>query len=364
MRTRWFARVGLVTVSLCVALAGAELVGRRWSGVEGASLLVNAPNLYDTSIFVPDPELGQVLRPGAVGHMRTPEFVTEVRVNSVGTRGPELGPKASGALRVLAVGDSSTLAVQVDETETFCAGLSRRLTTELGRPVEVVNAGVDGFGTFHAARQAERLATVLDADAILLMFFLGNDIQDNLSFRPEGYPARTQLLPSLSSPIDRIFSWSFLYFHGTALWRARAAAADPGRSARFRAEAVPFLRGADLRTGLEPTRRALSELATRSGGRPVVIGFAPPAFVISPARAEATFALFGVRVEPDLDAPARALLAEVPSGMTAVDLTEPLRRAETAERTYFVFDGHWTRHGHDVVATALTPQLIERLRVR
>ena len=86
--------------------------------------------------------------------------------------------------------------------------------------------------------------------------------------------------------------------------------------------------------------------------------------MISPARAEATFALFGVRGEPDLDAPARALLAEVPSGMTAVDLTEPLRRAETAERTYFVFDGHWTRHGHDVVATALTPQLIERLRVR
>lgn len=361
----WAARTLLTGGGVLVALAIAELGARRWSGVEGASLLVNAPNFYDTSIFVADAELGQTLKPGSEGRMHAPEFDTLVRVSAAGTRGADPGSKPPGALRVLAVGDSFTFAVQVQEADTFCAHLTTSLTAALDRPVEVINAGVDAFGTFQATRQAARLGKKLQVDAILLMFFLGNDMADNRTFRSDGYPTNTQLLPSLASPVDTLFSWSSLYFHGSTLWRSLSAASDHGRSWRFRAEAQAFVRGADLRSTVEPTARALRELESlaRTLGVPVVVALAPPAFVITPERAQATFALFGVAGEPDVDAPTRAVQSAMPGGMPTVDLSPALRAAEVGGRTYFVFDAHWTARGHRAVADAIVPELEHALRV-
>jgi len=360
---RALRRGALVCFGLTLGLAAAELAARRWSGVEGAWLLVNAPDLYDTSIFAPDAQLGQVLRPGAIGHMHTPEFSTEVRVSAQGTRGGDLAPKAAGAQRVLALGDSFTLAVQVPEGDSFSGRLSRALSETTGHPVEVVNAGVDGFGTFEATRQLQRLAPVVRPDVVLLTFFLGNDLEDNRRHRDTPAPVNAAALPSLASPLDTLFSWSFLYFHGKSLWRAQQAAADPGRSGRFRAEAEAFTRGTDLRERLAPTERALRELdsTAHSLGLPLVIALAPPAFVISPERAHATFELFGVTGEPDLQAPAREVSRRVPGGVSVVDLEPALEAAEGEGRTYFVFDGHWTARGHDTVARALTPVLLTAL---
>jgi len=360
------ARAALLLAGLALGLGLAEVLARRWSGVEGAALLVSGPNWYDERIFQPDAELRQVLRPGSEGRMRTPEFDTVVRVSALGTRGADPGPKPPGALRVLAVGDSFTLGVQVDEDATFSAGLGRRLTERLGRPVEVIDAGVDGFGTFEAARQASRLAPRVAADAVLLTFFLGNDLRDNEAFRPHGYPTNTAILPSLASPLDRAFAWSYVYFHATSLLRGWQIANDPRETVRFRQEAAAFTRGADFGRLLEPTRRAFAELEERARalGVAVIVAVAPPTFVISPTRARATFDLFGVEGEPDLDSAARAVMDAVPRAFTAVDLAPALRAAEPGGRTYFVFDGHWTPRGHDVVAEALAPGVAERLGAR
>jgi lysophospholipase L1-like esterase len=367
-RTRWAGRFALLFAGLVFGGGLAESVARLRAseGFEGEWLLVSSPNWYDERIFQPDAELRQALRPGAVGYMRTPEFDTVVRVSSIGTRGADLGPKAADALRILAVGDSFTLAVQVDEDATFGAGLARRLTARLGRPVEVINAGVDGFGTFEAARQVGRLAPVVRADAILLNFFLGNDLEDNRGFRSEGYPLDVPRLPSLAGPVDRLFAGSYLYFHATAWVRAQQLALDPRATVRFRQEAAAFTRGADFGRILAPTRRALDELeqCSRALGIPLIVAVAPPAFTISPERARATFDLFGVSGEPDLDAPARAVLAALPLSFTAIDLSPALREAERGGRTYFVFDGHWTPRGHEFVAEALAPRVAERLLSR
>ena len=93
-----------------------------------------------------------------------------------------MGPKPEGALRLLAVGDSFTMSVQVDESELFQAQLASALSERLDRPVEILNGGVDGYGTLQALGRVEYLADELALDGAIYLFFMGNDIQDNVTY--------------------------------------------------------------------------------------------------------------------------------------------------------------------------------------
>lgn len=357
---KWLLRLTLVLGGLAAGALLSELGARAYTGVEGTWLLVNGPNWYDTRIFRPDRELHQVLDPGSVGHMRTPEFDTVVQISDIGTRGADPGPKAEGTLRILALGDSFTLGVQVEEDQTFCALTAKELAAKLGHPVECVNAGVDGYGTFQATRLARRLAPGLKPDILLLTFFTGNDIVDNVEFKPGTYSATPEFIPPLPT-IDRVMAWSAIWFHYRAWERAKRLSQDPMAGGRLRQESEPFLRGADVRRKLGPTQTALAEFqayAAEIGATPAV-AIAPPAYGISPERAKATFALFGIQGEPDLDTLPRTLLAAMPPGLPAHDLAAALREAEPGGRTYFIFDGHWTARGHQVVADELAKFLID-----
>lgn len=357
---RWVLRLALLLGGLIGGVVLAELGARAYTGVDGTWLLVNGPNWYDTRIFRQDRELRQVLDPGSEGHMRTPEFDTVVRISDIGTRGANPGPKAEGTLRILALGDSFTLAVQVDEADTFCARVAHNLAATLGRPVECVNAGVDGYGTYQSTRLARRLAPGLAPDLMLLTLFTGNDLVDNAEFKPGTYSVTPEPMPPLPA-IDRALSWSAIWFHHRARERAKNLARDPMAGGRLRQESEPFLRGADVRRKMGPTVSALTEFHAFAAeiGAKAAVAVAPPAYAISPERAKATFALFGIQGEPDVDALPRAILASMPPGLPATDLAPALREAEPGGRTYFIFDGHWTERGHAVVADEISSFLVE-----
>ena len=107
----------------------------------------------------------------AEGEIRALEYTTHLRFDDLGLRGggrraPDAG---DGPLRLLAVGDSFTLAAQVDEAEAWTTRLGALLTERGGRPVEVLNAGVDAYGTAQAAGRLDRLAEPTGADAALLL---------------------------------------------------------------------------------------------------------------------------------------------------------------------------------------------------
>jgi lysophospholipase L1-like esterase len=72
-----------------------------------------------------------------------------VRINSLGTRGPEFQrAKPPQTIRILSVGDSRTFGWGLAENETYSARLGHLLQEKLGaaRRVEVINAGVNGWG--------------------------------------------------------------------------------------------------------------------------------------------------------------------------------------------------------------------------
>jgi len=121
---------------------------------------------------------------------QTDEGHALVRVNRWGYRGSawsQLKPEAT--LRIAVLGDSFVEAQQVAEWDTACEVLQRRLTQMLpsfarGRyqgvkRVEVLNFGVDGYGTAQEFLTLTEDVWQFAPDVVVLAFFPGNDLRNN-----------------------------------------------------------------------------------------------------------------------------------------------------------------------------------------
>jgi lysophospholipase L1-like esterase len=362
----WFKRCLLFFGSLLFSMCAVEVGFRIKSPLGHEAMLFGAPDFSNPDLYISDSELLLVPKPGFQGDVRTLEYSANVRINSKGHRGPELGPKEPNELRILALGDSFTLGVQVEESQTFSALLESRLSAELNRPVRVINAGVDGFGTDQSMRMAERLDAHYDVDAAMLLFFTGNDFWENESFSARKgmntgglMPPPKPYLSFWDRTLGRIsYAYAFVRVH----FRTRALRGDSHQLQRYSEELRIFDASSPVLTRqLMKTRTALqrfSDLCAAKQWR-CFLPVAPPAFVAHPQRAEATFDLVEMSMsQVDLDRPARVLAQRPIVGLAQLDLT-PILRA-SSEALYFRFDGHWNAKGHAVVAEALaqwlTPQ--------
>jgi hypothetical protein len=98
------------------------------------------------------------------------------RINSQGFRGDEL--EAAPAARIVVYGDSFTHAYYSRDEDTFAQRLEREVSARLGTPIEVVNAGVAGYGPDQALLKMERELDLLKPDLVLVAIFSGNDFGD------------------------------------------------------------------------------------------------------------------------------------------------------------------------------------------
>jgi hypothetical protein len=132
---------------------------------------------------------GWKMLPGASG-WQTDEGRAWIRVNRWGFRGPDWTlTKPAGTLRIAVLGDSMAEAQQVPENQTFSAVTERTLRGELPLPatsrfhwvknIEVMNFGVDGYGTAQELLTLERDVWRFSPDIVLLTFFNGNDLRNN-----------------------------------------------------------------------------------------------------------------------------------------------------------------------------------------
>jgi len=100
-----------------------------------------------------------------------------VRVNSKGYRGEELR-EGLGRRRVVVYGDSFILAEFTALEDTFAKRLQAHLATGLGQGIEVVNAGVNGFGPDQIAVRMPAEITTLKPDLLVVAVYSGNDYGD------------------------------------------------------------------------------------------------------------------------------------------------------------------------------------------
>lgn len=165
-------RLALFTVIFIVQFGIFEAGLRTWGSSEAA------PSFQ--GLFENDPVLGYRLKPGARIRFATDEFDTEIRINSAGVRDDEeIGEKAPDERRILILGDSLVLSVQVPFRQTFGELLERRLNGR-GSPVHyrVINGGVQGYGPVQELLFLRSLIPVIKPDLIVETLFVGNDIEE------------------------------------------------------------------------------------------------------------------------------------------------------------------------------------------
>lgn len=97
-------------------------------------------------------------------------------INSLGMRGPEMSlEKPGNGFRVVCLGDSITFGEGVRYEDTYPVLLATMLDKRMpGRSVEVMNAGVQGFGTNDAAVFFLRRGLSFKPDVVTLGFFLND----------------------------------------------------------------------------------------------------------------------------------------------------------------------------------------------
>jgi lysophospholipase L1-like esterase len=333
-----------------------EIGLRTWGSSEAA------PSFQ--GLFTNDPATGYRLKAGAHVRYATSEFDTQITINSSGVRDDEeIGPKPANERRIVILGDSLVLAVQVRFDQTFGERLEARLNAAPS-PYHwrVINAGVQGYGPVEEQLFFQQVAQTLQPDIVLTTLFVGNDAEEAAASearlagpdRPPADALREGTLTRLRRLVRRSMVLQIV--------RLRLVSATE-RFTNVLAPPEPPLQSYATRPapriahGLDVTRRAVEAIAERATG----IG-ARTAVALMPARFQVDAADYGrlremvanTGGELDRDAASRrfdAALAGLP--LPRIDLLPALRAEGPGPDLFFQQTVHLTPRGHDVVAAAL-----------
>jgi hypothetical protein len=137
------------------------------------------PQTLTSDIVQWDADVDYRLRPNARGRMVSPEFSAEIRVNSLGFRGPEISPvKKPGVRRVLFLGDSFIFGAGLKEHETLPYAVGQELERRHSGNFEVINGGVYGYQTANELELFTKYGTRLNPDTVVILVMTHDMIQN------------------------------------------------------------------------------------------------------------------------------------------------------------------------------------------
>jgi lysophospholipase L1-like esterase len=152
-------------------------------------------------LFRLDDELIYSLKPNSERVAVNEEFTERATTNEVGLRDDPIRPRAEFDQRIVVLGDSMIFGHGVDDHESFPNQLEA-LMSESGRKVDVINAGIKGYGTDGAYKlwQARLAKLSLEPDLVIFAIY-HNDLHDNI-----GQPLYTIEKGALR-PLDPTKNW-------------------------------------------------------------------------------------------------------------------------------------------------------------
>lgn len=353
---RLAVRLFLLGISTLIGLLLAEFAVRL---ARPQPVMVVSRGLYQ-----PDPPRRYRLQPGFRGMLTNRvEFDTQIAVNRAGLRGPEIGPKAPGTLRVLAVGDSFVFGVGAQAEETYPAQLQRILRSR-GLKAEVLNAGEPGFGVPDAVAWYQRWGWPLEPDVVLVATFLGNDFQDAAPGGPK-VEAVDGVLKVRGETTGVLSQWLYYHSHLYVLLKSSnlgrpirrlLGRPEPLETRQLRGELDLYEKGTVakvFREGGAAQEKALAALVESGGGARIVGVIVPSLIQTDPARWQASLKRFGLDARKyDPGQPTRwAREMFIRQGIPVVDLTEPFSQAiRNGRKIYYPIDQHLTPEGYRLMA--------------
>lgn len=346
-------RLALAAGSALVALLGLELCLRAFW--DGYYLKVDQP------YAMPHPTRGWCNLPDVVVVDGESEFYVTATHDCHGHRGAPVEPaRTPGRARVLVLGDSFTYGLGVQDEETFCARLAAGLPG-----LEVVNAGVNGYGTGQQLLALREEGLAFAPDVVIVGFF-ANDLADNVSgptrerFVLEDGELRERAAADASgakAPTNRPerrrwLRHSFVYRFLSDRMKDRGAAARAAEAAQ-----AAVLSGAPREQAWQLAFALLREIhrtAREHGARMLLLAI-PDRAQVEPG------ALVAGAAGVDRDVQERLRAFAEAEGLPLVDPLPALQAAREAlgVQTYYPVDGHLRPEGHVVVARAVSAALAE-----
>lgn len=388
-RVVWIGRLTIVLLTVGMVLGVLELSLRLFGPI--------LPGNYTSGAYLErHPVYGFFHVRGYDGWQHSGEYFARVHFNQLGLRDPrDRYEKPPGTFRILLLGDSFMEAVQVEQQQTTAAVLEARLRA--ARPdlnVEVINAGVAGWGTGIEGLYLDREGYRFEPDLVLVSFFIGNDLHDNYyklqlagddlkqavkpyfglgkdgvvvqRDPPPPPPAPTGLAPVLRSccRLWNVFETGVLNRFGDGQANTPLWAVAP-MEAHTRAMYDPEPSG-EWKEGWEITRQLFGRIKARTDamGVPLAVFVIPD----SPQLSEDEWRemVGGRRLQRgllEIDAPNRQL-ASIAQGynLPILDLLPTLTQESGGDprRFYFTTDQHWNRDAHALAARELERFLGER----
>lgn len=341
----------------------------------GAELLLRAFRPFDLGIW-------DVTRDGLVVLLpnRCTTFLQNGRricTNAIGMRDSEHRlEKSSGTFRILVLGDSFIEAIQIPLEDTFPRLLERRLNSVSRTPIEVISAGVSGWGTDDELTYLRRYGLRLQPDLVLVAMTLHNDVSDNLEMEWHDFAdgsLRERPMQLLSGwkyfwLRTKIFFASRSHLYQAALRARRARAIDTGAKALdghvagLIAAALP----ASIERGWLMTEALLRELArtTDENGVRLAVFLIPLGIQVEPERLESFLDEHALDREPVVvDAPQQRVTSwGARQGAPVIDLLPVFAdtHAREGRMLYLERDGHWSSAGHHLAAEQVSKELLER----
>lgn len=302
------------------------------------------------------------------------QFRRQITINSHGMRDREHDlRKPPGTFRILVLGDSFMEANQVPFEESFPALLEARL----GRPVEVINCSVSGWGTDDELTYLMRYGFQFQPDVVLLAMTLHNDLQDNLAEEFHSFAdgileeIAKHDMPSWDYSIlqvkEFLASHSHLYQLVLRSKRFSWMQQEGNRLSSHVASLLVKEPSEEVRRGWDMTRQLLRKMKreTEKQGATLVMFTIPLWVQVSDERLRHFLEEHKMSAgEVMLDLPQRTLRTiGQEEDVEVIDLLDEFRQVgqQGPMNLYLAQDGHWTASGHRLAAVLVGERLRERI---
>jgi len=349
--------VVLFLAILAAQFAVFEAALRMWGHSEAAPAF--------QGLFENDSAAGYRLKPHARVRFTTSEFDTEIAINAAGVRDDEeIGPKPPNERRIVILGDSLVLSVQVSAAQTFSKLLEQRLNAR-GLPYHyrVINAGVQGYGPVEELLFFKSIAATLEPDLVIQTVFVGNDAEEAVRSEPRlrGETADVSgaaVTENLTTRLRRVVRRSMVL----QLLRLRVVSATERFNGALSTPEPPLQSYAAnpaprIARGLDISRECIGEIAeiARNLGARTAVALMPARFQVDDADygrlKEAVEAAGGQLRRDGASERFDAALAALP--LPRIDLMPAFRASLPGPDLFFQQTVHLTPRGHEVVAEAL-----------